>query len=361
MTDNAEGDDGRRRVRASRRQVLSLAGLTLGIGVVSIGGNATPAAARAPEPDQPDVRLEPVAEDLVTALTAESGAVVMGPRQLAVRVVTQRTELPRGTTLTMTFDPRLYAALESPFVTLGGRTVPITSTITTDDKSGTTTCAVVLQQDVPLLQRGAEAMVVVIGAANAQRYPLDLVHQPRAVVAEIPKAGRRPGARRELGKRAGAPAANAMPWGIELSGCWSRQVWGVSSEFVYYHPVRVTLTGVGPAAAPAPATFTVALDPRLVGHVAVTAVRLNGKAIHRKAQLLGQQRDAVVYESRWRTPVALKAGDVLDVDLNATLLTPSGPLTTIKHPIVSLDGFSDAAAQRRTGRSELTRQDSVWE
>jgi hypothetical protein len=59
--------------------------------------------------------------------------------------------------------------------------------------------------------------------------------------------------------------------------------------------------------------------------------------------------------------VRLAPGDVLDVTLAATRLTPPGALPTIKHPVVSLISADDAVAQRSTGKSTLTRADSVWQ
>jgi hypothetical protein len=121
------------------------------------------------------------------------------------------------------------------------------------------------------------------------------------------------------------------------------------------------LRSVGPGPAPLPASFTVTLDPRLVRDVTVTSVRLNGKEYRGDVRRVRTSRTATAYQTEWRTPVPLKDCDVLDVLFGASLLKPSGPLSTIKHPAVVLTTTGEDGLRRETGRGTLTRLDSVWE
>lgn len=333
----------------SRRRLLTFAGLTLGAAVVEpvLGGTPAPAA---PAPASPS--LEAVGDDPVTVLAADgSAAVTAVPRQLAVRVGTAAA-LPAGTQLKLTFDDRIYAPVDPPVVTLGGRPVAI------DAARNGNLCTITLREPVPA---GADSLVAVAGTAKQVSYPYDLVREPVAQGAEVPATAHTARSSHALHARGKAPAhGTTMPWGIELSGGWARQTWGPSQEFSYYRPVLAALRSVGPGPTPARVGFTVSVDPRLVRTVRPGDLRLNGKPVHSRVTLLGEHRDDTVYETRWLLPARLKAGDVFDVLLDATLAAPAGALTTIRHPVLSLSSLGTSTTRRDTGLNSLTRQDSVY-
>jgi hypothetical protein len=339
----------------SRRQVLTFAGLALGVGSIELGGPPTPASAA---PTVPQLTLEPVGDHPVAVLSGDSAAPAVCPRQLAIKVVRDGVTLPSGTQLTVTFDPRLFAPVQPAIVTLGGRFVAAASTITTSSTTGLSTCAVTLKQAVP-----AEGdLVAVMGTAHPLLYPRDLVRRPSDASADMAPTARSARAHRSLQPaRPSSFGGPATPWGIELTGGWSRQSWGDSGRFWYYHPVQVTMRSVGPGKVPVPASFAVSVDPRLVRHVAVASVRLNRKPHNGAVRLVGTSRTGSIYQTRWRSSVLLKPGDVLDVRLRVSSLTPSGTLETIKHPVVGLTAMGTDMAQRQTGQNSFTRLDSVWQ
>jgi hypothetical protein len=346
-------------LRASRRQVLSFAGLVLGTGIVQVAGPTSRAAAA---PTTADLTLEPIANDPVTVLYGDSPTVQECPRQLALKVVNGGVALPSGTRLMLTFDPRLYAPMERALVTLGNRSVPASTEITTDADSGTRTCTITLHESVPQLKPGQDALVAVVGTARPLLYPRDLVRRTVTTSAEMPATSRSPQRTTSLQPmRIAASGGTRIPWGIELGGIWGRHTWAAGEKFRYYYPVQLTMRSVGPGAVPSPPSFTVALDPRLVREISISWVRLNGKKYSGTVRRLHTSRTTAVYETRWRTPTQLKAGDVLDFGLQASLLKPPGALPTIKHPVVVLDSMDGDVSQRQTGLNTFARLDSVWQ
>ncbi|MEU8606828.1 hypothetical protein AB0C29_02335 [Actinoplanes sp. NPDC048791] len=337
----------------SRRQVLTVAGVALGVGVVDLAGPGSPASA-APSSE---VTLEPVADQPVAVLSGDGAAPAVCPRQLAVKVL-RGVELPAGAQLSVTFDPRLYAPLSAPVITRNGRVVTAASAVVTSATTGLHTSTVTLEQAVP----STGELLLVVGTANPLLYPYDLVRQPSVPTAQLGRTAKSAPAERRL--QPGRPSAfggPATPWGIELDGAWSRHSWGDRAQFGYYHPIRVTLRSVGPGKARATSAFAVSVDPQLITSVRITAVELNRKPYRGGADLTATRRTGSLYQTRWRVPVRLAPGDVLDVTLTATRLNPPGALPTIKHPVVSLISADDAVAQRSTGKSTLTRADSVWQ
>lgn len=338
--------------RLSRRQVLTFAGLTLGVGVIELAGSPWPAAA-APAAGQ--LLLQPVADQPVAVLSGDSTAPAVCPRQLAVRVVSDGVVLPAGTRLSVTFDPRLFAALPTAAVTRGRRFVLAESTITATT-SGPSTCTVTFKEGVP----ADGDLIVVVGTAHPLLYPRDLVRRPADATADLASTPRSARAQRSLQPaRPATLGGPRTPWGIELTGGWDRQTWD-GGRFWYYHPVQVSMRSVGPGKAPVAASFAISVDPRLVRDVAVGSIRLNQRPYHGAVRLRKTTRTPSVYRTEWQSSVMLKPDDVLDVLLRVAPLTPSGPLPSIKHPVVTLTMGTDIA-QRQTGQNSFTRLDSVWQ
>jgi hypothetical protein len=342
--------------------VLSFAGLVLGSCIVELAGQASAAAAGVPSTAADDLTVVSVADDPVTLLSGDTSAVGTYPRQLAVRVLNSGVALPTGTQLKLTFDMRLYAPVNPTVVRLGARSVAASSAFATNPDTGASECTIILHESLPISKPGEAALMVVVATARSVLYPRDLVRRPKSPTFQIAEPAKSPRARKDL-RPSGAvrSAGTATAWGIELSGGWRKQNWGVAREFVYYYPVQVTMRSVGPGAVPLAASFTVAVDPRLVREITVSWIRLNGKAYHGNVTRVDAVRSLSSYESQWRTPMRLTAGDVLDVGLQASLLTPSGPLPTIKHPVVTLSSMGGTVSQRETGRNTFTRLDSIWQ
>ncbi|MFD5160924.1 hypothetical protein ACFWMJ_23075 [Streptomyces hawaiiensis] len=339
--------------KVSRRQVLVLGGLTLGVGAVTVAGLGpawadTAAAA--------GVELVPVGASPVAVLPGVGVRPAAFPRQLAVQVKHAGADLPAGTEVAISYDPRLYSPLPAAVATVGDRRLRATSTITTDSKTSVTACTVTLTEALPA---GSDP-VVVVGTAFPVLYPYDLVAEPAGATAAVHHKNVRPTDRRSL--QPGRPHAFggvATPWGLEVSGVWNRYEWANSKRW-YYYPARITLNSVGPGTAPVAASFSVALDPQVVSGVRIVSARLNGKAHDAGVRLLSDTRTASLFETRWTTRVKLKSGDRLDLGLEVKTRKPSGDLPTVKHPTVGLIDMGNHITQRQTGLTSMSRSDSQW-
>lgn len=91
--------------KITRRQVLVLGGLTLGVGAVTVPGLSGPAWADSAA----DVVLVPVGASPVAVLPGVGVQPAAFPRQLAVQVKHAGADLPAGTEVALTYDPRLYS------------------------------------------------------------------------------------------------------------------------------------------------------------------------------------------------------------------------------------------------------------
>lgn len=344
----------------SRRQILTIAGLTIGVAVVEVGIPASAASAAPDDVPPPELTLQAVADEPVAVLSGDATPPVACPRQLAVRVINDRLVLPTGTKLTVTFDPRLFALVEPAVVTLGSRLVAAASSTARDRKTGLSTYLVTLREAIPARSATVGDLVVVLGTVHPLRYPYDLTRHPASTVADLAATARSPRARRELRPdRPPAFGGPVTPWGVEIGGGWSRHAWGADDQFWYHCPTRVSIRGVGPSRTP-PAAFTVAVDPRLIRDITVDSARLNDKPFPLgKVRPAGVTRTDTLHWARWRTAVPLDTGDVLDVSLRVVTASPAGALASVKHPVVA-SAIKGDTAQRRTGLVSVTRTDSHW-
>lgn len=335
----------------SRRQVLTLAGLTLGAGVIEFAGMTDPATAAPTD----ILVLQPIPDEPVGVLSGDGAAPVALPRQLAVQVL-RSVDLPAGVQIAITFDPRVYAPLTSAVLVHDGRAVAADRTSVADPGTGLHTTTITLTETVP----GIGTLVAVVGTAHPLLYPYDLVRRP-----PVPTAGVRPDRRASESRwplqpqRPPSFGGPTRPWGIEVDGVWSPRSWGENGRYRYHVPVRVTLRSVGPAPTPAATSFAVTLDPRLVRSVTVAAARLNHKPYGKRISLVGQGRTGSSYQTRWRVPAGLAPGDVLDLNLTVATTVPAGPLVGVTHPLVAFVPVGEDAGQRYTGRQTLTRTDAV--
>jgi hypothetical protein len=339
----------------SRRQLLTVAGLTLGAAWVELGATASPAAA-APAGQ---LTLEPVVDQPVPLLAAAGTAPTAIPRQLAVRILNEGLDLPAGTQLKVAFDQRIYSVLASPVVSLGGRTVAATAITGSDPATGQTVCTLTLGEPAPARSASTGDLIALLGTANPYLYPRDLVVSPLAATADVTAGGRT--AHRSLRPtRPSSFGGAATPWGVEVSAGWTTLTWGPGGRYWYYYPVIVSLTGSGPGRSPA-AEFTVTVDPQVVTELGVASARLNNRAYAISTiTRVGRTTTGTLRQLRWRTKARLDAGDQLDVTLRVRTRTPAGALETISHPVVST-GLGRAAAARQTGRMSVSRGDSSWQ
>jgi hypothetical protein len=133
-------------------QVLTVAGLVVGVASVDVGGVGGSARAGG-------ATLQPVAGPSAGVLTGGAAPAEV-PRRLAVRVL-RTGVLPAGTRITVTFDRRLYAPLASAVVTLDREPVAAGHATVTDPDTGEPTSTVTLTGAVC---RGE--LIVVVGTAN---------------------------------------------------------------------------------------------------------------------------------------------------------------------------------------------------
>ncbi|MGY4910220.1 hypothetical protein [Micromonospora aurantiaca (nom. illeg.)] len=335
----------------SRRQLLTVAGLTVGAAWVDLAVPATPATAAL---GTGQLTIEPLVQDPIPVLSARGAAPQAVPQQLAVRVRGDNVALLAGTKLTVAFDRRLYAPLTTPLATRAGRRVLATATTAPDPSTGQTACTLTLNEDVPA---GVE-LVALLGTVNPHRYPHDLTVAPATVAAGLSSRGR--AARRDLtSPRPSSWGGPTEPWGVEVGAGWSKLTWGPDARYRYYYPVIATVTGSGPGRTPA-AEFTVSVDPRIVTDIGVAAARLNHRTYPgSKIKRVESTASGSLRRFRWRADVRLGAGDQLDVMLRVTTGSLDGPLETITHPVVS-SGMTPVIATRRTGRESVSRTDSSW-
>jgi len=341
--------------KVSRRQVLVLGGVTLGVGAVTFAGLG-PAWADTAAATAAGVELVPVGASPVAVLPGVGVQPAAFPRQLAVQVKHPGTDLPAGTQVAISYDPRLYSPLPEAVATVGDRRLRATSAVTTDPKTSATACTVTLTEALPA---GSDP-VVVVGTAFPVLYPYDLVAGPAHATAAVHHKNVSPTDRRSL--QPGRPhtfGGVATPWGLEISGVWNRFEWANGKRW-YYYPARITLSSVGPGAAPVAASFSVALDPQVVSDVRIVSARLNNKAYDAGVRLLSDTRTASLFETRWTTRAKLKPGDRLDLGLEVSTRKPPGDLPTVKHPTVGLIDMGNHITQRQTGLTSMSRRDSQW-
>lgn len=300
--------------------------------------------------------LVPVGASPIAVLTGVGVQRAAFPRQLAVQVQHAGTDLPAGTQVAISYDPRLYSPLPAAVATTSTHRLHTTSTITTDPKTSLTTCTVTLAEALPA---GSDP-VVVVGTAFPVLYPHDLVAGPTEATAAVGHKNVKPGGRRSLQpSRPHTFGGVATPWGPEVSGVWNRCEWADGKRW-YYYPEQITLSSVGPGTTPVAASFSVALDPQVVSDVRIVSARLNHKVHDAGVRLLSDTRTASLFETHWTTRVKLKSGDRLDLGLEVKTRKLTGDLPTVKHPTVEFINMGNHITQRQTGRTSMSRSDSAW-
>ncbi|MDQ1295648.1 MAG: hypothetical protein QG608_3533 [Actinomycetota bacterium] len=343
----------------SRRQLLTLGGVVLGVGCVELALPNGSALAALSEHGTGQITLEALPTRPVPVLSPDGTAPAAVPRQLAVKVINEGVTLPQGTQMTISFSERLYAVMIPPMIFFGGRRVKTTASTSLDATTGLTDCVITFGEQIPLRTIDSGDLIALLGTVNPCRFPLDLT-RPVAPTASIRATPRSPAAHCELrSPRPSSFGGAVTPWGVAVAAGWDRHVWGEDDRYYYYRPVRVSLTGVGPGKSPA-AEFMIITDPRVVTNMSVVSARLNNRSYSiADIAVAAQSSTDTIRQVHWRTPVELAADDRLDVELKMTAGNPTGPLSTITHPEVSAAMINIAA--RQTTRMSVARTDSVWQ
>lgn len=175
--------------------------MRLGVGAVTVAGLGpawadTAAAA--------GVELVPVGASPVAVLPGVGVQPAAFPRQLAVQVKHAGTDLPAGTQVAISYDPRLYSPLPEAVATVGDRRLRATSAVATDSSTSATACTVILTGSLPA---GSDP-VVVVGTAFPVLSPYDLVAGPARATAAVHHKNVSPTGRRSL--QPGRPRAGGV-------------------------------------------------------------------------------------------------------------------------------------------------------
>lgn len=191
----------------TRRHVLVLGGLTLGVGAVTLAGPGLAWAdtAGADDTAAAGVELVPVAASPVAVLAKVGHAPAAFPRQLAVQVQHVDTDLPAGTQVAISYEPRIYSPLPSAVATVGTRRLRTTSAVATDPRTLVTTCTITLAEALP----AGSNPVVVVGTAFPVLYPHDLVAGPAEATAAVGHMDAKPGAGGTSGPVVRKPSAES--------------------------------------------------------------------------------------------------------------------------------------------------------
>lgn len=333
---------------ASRRSFLAVTVGVLASGalnaVVSPGADAA-------------ARLELRAADVPLLTMPGAEDTLRVPRHLALEVVSGDA-VPAGTEIEVRFDPRLFHALEQPFVLTAEGAGALEVRRGPADSPGRITVALPRSLKGRTSSSGPAA-VLVLASANAP-YPGDLVRAPAASAASLRSRGR------TVSTGSAAPLAQPRvggaprPWGVDLSGTWRPVAWGPDGRWHTSVPGSVCVRSTGPGPLATLPALEITLDRRVVRSVEISSVRLNGERVTD----LGRLRSHTLGNSlrvAWQGEHRLRANDLLECDLDVACVTPSGPLPGFFHPVVAWAGHPSAAGQRLTMREEWMRQDCVVE
>jgi hypothetical protein len=277
------------------------------------------------------------------------GSTVLMPTMLGASMVVQGGELPAGTSLSLTFDTRLYRMLPAE-LRRGGTMLGLAAPrLTTDEATSRATLTLVVTE--PLTPG---AYVLVGGELAPHRYPRDLVAQPVAMTVTARDAGGAVLIEEALSK----PATHGdLPWGVELGAGWLQAHW--DDRYLALYPGLVTVLSTGPAPVPSGTSVRVALDRQVFAAVSVSGAR--GSAGQAFAGTAGPGRATAGFVvGTWTSKVAIPAGSRVSLSIDAEVRRLSGPLAVLQPPLVDLVTGSRSRTQRLTGQESLTRGDSIY-
>jgi hypothetical protein len=343
----------------SRRQLLTLGGVVLGVGCVELAFTTKPAVAGPAANGAGQIILEALPSYPAQVLSPNGTVSSAVPHQLAVKIINDDTPLPQGSQVIVSFPDKIYAAMNPPMVFLSGRLVKTTAVTSFNTSTALTDCVITLEEMIPIPSDGSGDLLALLGTVNPHRFPIDLT-QPGTSTAMVRTAHHSSDAHCKMRiPRPSLFGPAATPWGVTVAAGWDRQLWGENAEYRYYYPVQVSLTGTGPGKSPA-AELIVTADPRIVTDMSVVSAMLNNREYPvTNISVTTRSSTDTIRKVHWRTPVKLGPDDRLNVKLKMVAKSPTGPLPTITHPVVSAAMVNMAV--RQTGQLSVSREDSIWQ
>ncbi len=278
------------------------------------------------------------------------GSTVLMPTLLGASMVVGGGGLAAGTSLTFTFDTRLYRV--RPAVARRGATVVSLAPqqqYSVDKATSRGTLVVVVTQ--PLAPGD---YVLVAGDLMPHRYPHDLVAQPVPLTVTGRHAGGAVLAEEVLSRPA---ARDDVPWGVELGAAWMEARW--DEQYLALYPALVTVLSTGPGPVPSGFSVRVSLDRQVFPAVTVSGARNSaGQAVPGTG---GRGRAAAGFATAaWTSRVSLPAGSRVSLTIATELRTLRGPLALLQPPVAELVAAPKSRAQRLTGLESLTRHESIY-
>ncbi|GAA3541072.1 hypothetical protein [Kribbella ginsengisoli] len=277
---------------------------------------------------------------------SKDGSAVRMPAELGALLTVGASGVAAGTALTITYDSRLYSAAPSAVLVSGERVIPVRAhPVASSTASG--------QLELRLPELSAGIYTVRAGGLVRDRYPTDLITDPRPTAVKLSEPG---GA--VTAQTLSKPAAKAgLPWGVQLGAGWLQAAW--SDQYYAWHPATITVHSVGPGAIPAGSRIRVTLDGAVFESVSVSAAsdslghKVNG--LPRRTEVVGRP------VATWTAPAAIPAGARITLTCTTVARKLTGALDWVEPPLVDfLPPKAGRDAQRLTTQESLTRMDDVY-
>jgi len=284
--------------------------------------------------------LRPGAQERITA-----------PVDLGVTLLAEAI-LDVGTTVSISFDPRLYDVLPTAVAGTRSTEVPVSmGDVTVDTFTGLNTVVATLHAAVP----AGDSVTVVLGQLKRRSFPYDVVRSPLSTRVRADGRGRAQAGTRSL-TRYDKKQPQETPWGAAAGVLWEPKTWG--TDFVYYCPRSASGTAVGPAAVPARYRVRVTVDAAVIKDISVaSATDGAGQPLYGTSR---RSDRAGVLVLEWTSRDELPAGATVLLGLKSADTAPTGPLTGVKHPVVELLPPAEGAPSQRTTQVEsVTRLDNI--
>ncbi|GIG21966.1 hypothetical protein Cch01nite_26900 [Cellulomonas chitinilytica] len=221
---------------------------------------------------------------------------------------------PGPISVTLGFDPRVLEATPVAQVASGGVTWVATTTAVRSRADGTATVSFDVVRPEGLPRRRLDASVV-LPLRRLDLYPAENIGAPLPLSVQIDRPGRLE--RRLLSWSVASQTLPAAPWGAEVSAAWASGTVAVDGkEAGYRTPVAMRIRSMGPQPVPAGALVVVDLDGRVVTDVAVRSATVDGVAVE-AVPATDLSRDTDLLRGTWALPVAVPAGSVMSLQLDA--------------------------------------------
>jgi hypothetical protein len=269
------------------------------------------------------------------------------PAELGALLTVGAAGVAAGTSVTLTYDGRLYSAAPSAVLVSGDRVIPVRV------RSAASTATPARQLELRLPQLPAGTYAVRAGGIARDRYPADLITDPVPTGVKVSEPG---GAVTAQTLSKPAPKAG-LPWGVQLGAGWLQAPW--SDQYYAWYPATVTAYSVGPGAIPAGSRIRVTLDRAVFAAISVSAAtdslghKVNGLA--RRTESVGRP------VATWTAPAAIAAGERITLTCTTVARPLTGALDWVEPPLVDfLPPKAGRNTQRLTTQESLTRMDDVY-